>query len=357
MKIASRGTDLAAGLAPRERWFREPAFARGKPSRLNNGAYLHRSYHMSITPRMSDHATLLADFRRLADGIRARLAAPASFEAAVEDAMSVQIERGIVYRDAVLREAVRNELVERLIELSNSDRLATTVVVDSSGHHRPVYRAMLVFAWLSAYQLYYETLPRTEFGRWEEGLRPWCDLLEAELTQIAWPAGPMPAGRGSSAAEAAWMALALHVAGKIYIRDAWKDLAADTFGKITRAQAASGAFLTATGSDNPETHWYHELVILHAAASYAVRAEDRIVASAVARNTLFHLNETQPDHATTQPWALFAFAWNNATRILADDLLHNATVLAQSAAQASGVSLILLADALYCLNLFLERKR
>jgi hypothetical protein len=31
MKIASRGTDLAAGLAPREGWFREPAFARGKP--------------------------------------------------------------------------------------------------------------------------------------------------------------------------------------------------------------------------------------------------------------------------------------------------------------------------------------
>jgi hypothetical protein len=304
---------------------------------------------------MTDHAATVADFRRIADAIRRRVSTPAAFEPVAEDALSLQIDRGIVYRDAVLREPTRGQLVDRLIELSTSDRLTQIIVVDSSGHHRPVYRALLVYSWLAAYQLDYETLARMEFGRWEEGLRPWCDLLEAELTSIEWPAGPMPAGRGSSATEAAWMALALHVAGKIFIRDAWTDLAADTFGKITRAQDASGAFLTAGGSDNPETHWYHELVILHAAASYAVRAEDRTVAGAVARNTRFHLNETQPDHATNQPWGLFAFAWNPGTRMLADDLLHNATVHAQSAA-SSGVSLILLADALYCLNLFLEKK-
>ncbi len=304
---------------------------------------------------MPDHGPLLTDFRRLAEQIRARLQADAKFELTVEDALSVQVERGIVFRDAMIGPVTHSAYVDRLIRIGNSDRLEKTVVVDSSGHPRPVYRALLVFAWLSAYQLFYETLPRSDFGRWEEGLRPWCDLLEAELTQIAWPAGPMPAGRGSSASEAAWIALALRLAGKIYIRDAWTDLAADTFGKIVRAQADNGAFLTTTGSDNPETHWYHELVILHAAASYAVRAEDRTVGAAVARNTLFHLNEAQPDHATNQPWGIFAFAWNDKTRMLADDLLHNATVLGQTASSASGVSLILLADALYCLNLFLEK--
>jgi hypothetical protein len=303
---------------------------------------------------MSDHAALLTDFRRLAEQIRLRLEADARFEPMTEDALSVQVERGIVFRDAMIGPVTNNAYVDRLIEIANSDRVARAVVVDSSGHHRPVYRPMLVFSWLCAYQLFYESLPRGELGRWEEGLRPWCDLLEAELTQISWPAGPIPAGRGSSAAEAAWMALALHVAGKIYIRDAWTDLAADTFGKIVRAQTDTGAFLTTTASDNPETHWYHELVILHASASYAVRAGDPTVGSAVARNTLFHLNETQPDHATNQPWALFAFAWNSATRMIADDLLHNASVLSQRDA-ASGISLILLADALYCLNLILKR--
>jgi hypothetical protein len=257
----------------------------------------------------------------------------------------------------MLSRPVDESAVGRLIELSTSDRLSEINVLDSTGHHRPVYRGLLVYSWLQAYQLLYETPPREEFGRWEEGLRRWCDLLEAELTENALPAGAIPAGRGASATEAAWTALALHVAGKIFLREAWTDLAADTFGKLTRAQAPSGAFLTAAVSDNPETHWYHELVILHAAASYAVRAEDRTVASAVARNTVFHLNETQPDHATTQPWALFAFASDQETQILAHDLLHNASVLAQQQQQqsSSGVSLILLADALYCLNLFLNR--
>jgi len=310
-----------------------------------------------INFRMPQFDGLLAEFKRLADAIRLRLENAASDRIVAEDTTSVQVERGIVYRDAMLDPVTHTTRTDRLIEIASSDRLARTVVVDSSGHHRPVYRALLVYAWLQAYHLLYETLPRSEFGRWEEGLRPWCDLLEAELTQIAWPAGPIPAGRGSSATEAAWMALSLHVAGKIYIRDAWTDLAADTFGKITRAQAASGAFLTASRSDNPETHWYHELVILHAAASFAVRAEDRTVAAAVARNTVFHLKETQPDHATNQPWALFAFAWNEPTRLLADDLLHNANVLSTGASSPSGLSLILLADALYCLNLFLDAKK
>ena len=80
-----------------------------------------------------------------------------------------------------------------------------------------------------------------------------------------------------------------------------------------------------------------------------MQAEDRTVARAVRRATRFHLNETQPDHATAQPWGLFAFVWNPPTRPLADQLLHaDAT-----ARTIDGVSLILLADALYCLRLFL----
>jgi hypothetical protein len=107
-----------------------------------------------------------------------------------------------------------------------------------------------------------------------------------------------------------------------------------------------GPFLQATPGDNPETHWYHELVLLHAAASYAVQAEDRTVAAAVAGNAEFHFIETQPDHATIQPWALFAFIWLDRTRPLADQILHNVST------QSSGVSLMLLADALYCLQRF-----
>jgi hypothetical protein len=239
-----------------------------------------------------------------------------------------------------------------LTELSASPRLSSVAVVDRTGHHRPAYRGLLVYSCLQAFSIVYETLPRSDFGRWEEGLRPWCDLLESDLGQIDSLIGPIPAGRGSTATEAAWIALALHVAGKIFIRDAWTDLASDLFGKLSRAQTPSGTFLTARSSDNPETHWYHELLLLHAAASYAVQSEDRTVAAAVAKNAEFHQNETQPDHATNQPWALFAFIWNPRTRPLAEQILHTASI--QNSNSPSGISLMLLADALYCLELFTQ---
>src|SRR5262249_16102318 len=124
--------------------------------------------------------------------------------------------------------------VDRLIELSTSPRLAEMAVVDRTGHHRPVYRGLLVCSWLQAVSLADETLPPDQFGRWEEGLRAWCDLMESELGEIDIPSGPIPAGRGSTATEAAWIGLSLFVAGKVFVRDAWTDLAGDIFGKLTR---------------------------------------------------------------------------------------------------------------------------
>jgi hypothetical protein len=286
-------------------------------------------------------------YRQLIEPLGARMPA---FVADAESANVVQVERGVVYSGA-LNDVTRQDrsAADRLIELSSSPRLASLAVVDRSGHHRPVYRGLLVYSWLQAFRLLYETLPRSEFGAWENGVRAWCDLLESDLGQIEWPArdDAIPAGRGASATEAAMAALTLHVAGKVFVRDAFTDLASDTFGRLTRRQQPSGAFLLAGVSDNPDTHAYHELVVLHAAASYAVQAEDRGVASAVARATRFHMNQTQPDHATEQPWALFAFLWNPESRPLADQILH-----ACAAGESSGVSLLLLADALYCLRLF-----
>jgi hypothetical protein len=307
-------------------------------------------------------ADITADFRHYAALVRQAVVphgAPAASRSEAawqsESASAIQLERGTVYASAMIDPSLADDPahVVRLVELARApDLLPRIAVVDRTGHHRPVYRALLIYSWLQAYRIAFETLSREQFGQWEEGLRTWCELLEGELGEVEWPVGGMPAARGAGATESAWTALALHVAGKLFIRDAWTDLAADAFGRITRSQQDSGQFLHATASDNPETHWYHELVLLHAAAAYAVQAEDRGIAEAVRRNTAFHQAETQPDHATNQPWALFAFVWNPDTRPLADQLLHSVTV--QQAAEPGGLSLILLADALYCLNLFLD---
>jgi hypothetical protein len=200
---------------------------------------------------------------------------------------------------------------------------------------RPLHRALLIYSMLQSFRLLYESLPRAEFGKWDESLRAQSDNLEAQFGET----GP---------AQAVWDALALHIAGKVFIRDAWTDLAADTFGRLTRAQDSSGRFLPADPNANPELLWFDELSILHAAASYAVQTEDRPLAVAVAKASDFHFREIQPDHATHQPWGLFAFLWNSRTRSLADQLLHNLRMTSPD-----GISLMLLADSLYCLRLFL----
>jgi hypothetical protein len=297
-------------------------------------------------------------FRRYAGLIAGAMAQePArAFHPEAERDAAVQVERASVYALALadhpdLRAV--NERIDRLVRLA-ADGLKDVVVVDRNGHQRPVYRPLLVYGGLQAFRVLYEVLPRAEFGRWDEGLRVWCDLLEADLGSVRLQDGGSPAARGGVVAQAAWAALALFAAGKVFVRDAWTDLASDTFGRLTRWQTAEGTFLIRNTAEHPETWWYHELVLLHAAGSYAVQAEDRTVAAAVARATAYHLRETQPDHATSQPWAVFPLVWNEQTRPLADQVLHGAAVhsAVSSAGGADGVSLTLLADALYCLRLF-----
>ena len=313
---------------------------------------------------MSQTDQLIADFVRYDQLIAAPLRDARMPRPTSETDATLQAERGGAVFASALAGSIDVAAVDRLVELSAAvsarpEELAQLAVVDAAGHARPVYRPLLIYAWLMSYRVAYETLPPGTFGRWDEALRPWCDLLESELGgPISISETVTPAIRGGSAAEAAWTALALHAAGKIFVRDAWTDLAADTFGRLSRGQRESGAFLLATPSDNPEPMWYHELAILHAAASYAVQAEDRTVARAVARSATFVLNEIEPDHATAQPWGLFAFIWHAPARPLADQLLHAVEMRrgldAAAAAAVDGVSLILLADALYCLRLFTE---
>jgi hypothetical protein len=293
-------------------------------------------------------ATFIDEFRRYESIIGEMLRGAGDFTADGESAAAVRVERGLILVEVLKGpEGADLDCAERLIELARIGSLSHLGFVDRAGHQRPVYRALAIYAWLSAFSAVYEWLSPAQFGRWEEGLRVWCDFFEGELGDLGWSPEMATAGHGAAAVEACWTALALQVAGKVFVRDAWTDLASDLFGKITRGQLESGAFLLAGAEDNPESHWYDELVILHAAAAYAAMAEDRVVARAVARNTEFHLRETQPDHATSQPFGLFAFIWNESTRGMADQQLHAIRVSGMD-----GVSAILLADVIRSLRLF-----
>jgi hypothetical protein len=203
---------------------------------------------------------------------------------------------------------------------------------------RDVYVPLFVYHRLRVFKQQYETLPRDEFGKLDEELRADADAVEGRIEA------------GKLSAVTAWNALALHVAGTIFIRDAWTDLASDVFGRLSRAQQDEGRWRAASSSMHPEIAWYDELATLHAAASYAVQSEDRTVGRAVARSANFIQAQIEPDHATKEPWALFAFIWNEPTRPLADQVLHAVQMRREN---LDGASLILLSDALYCVELFL----
>src|SRR2546430_6515558 len=103
-----------------------------------------------ITP-VPDTADLLARFTKyhhlIESLMRSSLRSP-SLDA--ESATAIQVERGSIIAggDAAL--------VERLIEVAKSERLSTMAVIDSAGHLRPVYRPLLVYAWLCAFRAQYE---------------------------------------------------------------------------------------------------------------------------------------------------------------------------------------------------------
>jgi hypothetical protein len=198
-------------------------------------------------------------------------------------------------------------------------------VVDRLGHARPLYNPLLAYALGMA------------AGREPRAL--------GDLT-ADW-AGPADAAAGDRIAAAAWAALADGVvtekpldAGPLAIME-----------RLAAGQQPSGAFLAARSSDNLESLWFHELSILHATASFAVQRGQFGLWPAVTRAVRYHLEGTQPDHATNQPWGLTAFLLVPDGWPIADSMLHAASTHAAVEGNASrGLTLMLLADALYCLR-------
>jgi hypothetical protein len=143
-----------------------------------------------------------------------------------------------------------------------------------------------------------------------------------------------------------WSSLILQIAGDFFDRPMWIEQARLAFECLVAKQRPTGEFLPPDASVHPETRWYDELVILHAAASYEVRVPGPAIRSAVTRSAQYHLNEIQPDHATAEPWGLLAFVQH--APVLADQVLH--AMAMQYPQGITGVPLLLLVDVLYGLR-------
>ena len=121
-----------------------------------------------------------------------------------------------------------------------------------------------------------------------------------------------------------------------------------SIGMIAKRYGGAG-LLVVENDEHPESRWYHELVMLHAFASVAMHSRLPAAMDLLHRAAAFHHAETQPDHATSQPWAIHAFLCDPEFLPTADLML-----LAAGVNQPGGlgaVPRILLADAAVCLSL------
>lgn len=164
-----------------------------------------------------------------------------------------------------------------------------------------------------------------------------AEIRESNLAQA-----PLQAADGDELSSLAWKALAIAHLNQSVSRQ--------FFMNFISLQQDDGAFLEASPADGIETRGYHELIILHAIANFAVVSRDPKVETAIKRSTNFIAAEIQPDHSTFEPWALFAFISNPATQILADQMLNTSAIHLQQNPR-DAMTLMLLADALYSLRL------
>jgi hypothetical protein len=256
----------------------------------------------------------------------------------------IAVERGLVWPLLAASPSSADAFALIAPLLNGTFDLDAAAVIDAGGHSRPAYRGLLCYAALHAIA----ASDRVLLNEQAAAVLRWIESLREEVQSAGLTPPDLPAAKGGEAAGVAWSALAAYRGGELLHDDRLIDWAGQVFHGLVACQRAEGAYLLPSRSDNPETLWYHELQIIHAMGSYALQTGEEAVLASARRAAAYHLNETQPDHATNEPWGLPAFLCDPQTHLMADQLLHTAAV--QQPGRADGVALILLADTLYSLR-------
>src|SRR5690606_33037121 len=105
-------------------------------------------------------------------------------------------------------------------------------------------------------------------------------------------------------------------------------------------------------NESPDTWTYRELTGLHALANLALLRRNTAWARRVKEIAGYHLEHTQPDFTTYEPWALFAFGWTPATSDFAQQQLHDVQTHLASGGVDLTAAALLLADADWAMGMF-----
>lgn len=216
-------------------------------------------------------------------------------------------------------------------------------LADGSGQAREVYFPLVLHLHLRAFAKRYESLPQRVWMACEDVLPAAIEGVRSVENHTDQPASP------TATALVLWQGLCLAGFAEVTRRDVDMEVA-DAVVHQALAQPGAGGSLHARSADEALDAWtYRELCGMHALANLALLRRNSAWARRVQEVAAYHMEHTQPDYTTTQPWGVFAALWSDTTVPFAEQQLHDvASAQATSAGehdQHAPMIVLLLADA------------
>ncbi len=258
------------------------------------------------------------------------------------------------------------EHLARLGESSKAGRSPSSS--EPRGHRRRIYHALVLHLHLTAFNEHYERLPGSAWGACEDRLP--AAVAPARCIEDYGDVPP-PADEVDSVL---WHALCLLEQAQALSREVDIELIDAVVHQAISVRPPDADDATAqplgprADGESLDIWTYRELSGLHALANLALSRRNTTWARRVEGIALHHLEHTQPDYTTTEPWGVFAFAWSDKTQTFAEQQIHDATVQAATEqvpgaaatpegtcaqqAPVSPVSAMLLADAAHAMGAF-----
>lgn len=203
-----------------------------------------------------------------------------------------------------------------------------------TGQQRPVYHPLAAHLVLRAVTRQRQTLNADQWA----GVRTQVHALAAALE----PGTPTR----ETLAVALWQHLARLEAAALTGDEPLRERAMHDVAALLAQSPAEGP-LHSQAADDQLDHWtYRELSGLHALANLALHAPETRWWQVVHRVARFHVEHTQPDYTTYEPWAVHAFLRWPKLAVFAEQQLHDTqTNLHVTGDEASLLPALLLADA------------
>jgi hypothetical protein len=198
----------------------------------------------------------------------------------------------------------------------SAERLAqATALTDGAGQSRDVYFPLAMHLHLLALENC-ETMPQPHHASTVASAQKVWAWLTASASEVQ--SGPQ------DAAMALWRSLCQYDAAP-FCSDSLVTALPAAVDVVLRAPGPGGSLHPMAADQSLDAWTYQELTGLHALTHLALRQRNLPWLSRVQETAIYHLENTQPDHTTNQPWGLPAFLLWEKTAMFGQQQIHDAT--------------------------------